>query len=137
MKYGFSKTIVNAALAATLGAGATGALLSAASPAADDLNRNDSALAERVRKELVTLPFFGVFDNLSFQVEAGRVTLIGQVTRPTLQSSAGNIVKRLEGVTGVVNNIEVLPLSPFDDTIRLRVARAIYGSTRPERSAAS
>ena len=60
-------------------------------------------------------------------IEGGKVTLMGQVTRPTLQSSAGNVVKRIEGVTQVVNNIEVLPLSPFDDGIRLRVARAIYG----------
>lgn len=129
MKYGFSKTIVTTAMAATLAMGASGALLSAAPAAVEDMNRNDSALAERVRKELVTLPFFGVFDHLTFRVEGGKVTLMGQVTRPTLQSSAGNVVKRLEGVTGVVNDIEVLPLSPFDDGIRLRVARAIYGST--------
>ena len=131
MKCGFPKAIVNAALAAALGMGASGAILSAASaPAAgSDVNRTDSALAERIRKELVTLPFYGIFDNLAFQVDGGKVTLLGQVTRPTLQSSAANVVKRLEGVTEVVNNIEVLPLSPFDDGVRLRVARAIYGST--------
>ena len=133
MKYGFPKAIVNAALAAALGAGASGAMFAAtpvpAPTTGNDVNRSDSALAERIRKELVTLPFYGIFDNLAFQVDGGKVTLLGQVTRPTLQSGAANVVKRLEGVTGVVNNIEVLPLSPFDDGVRLRVARAIYGST--------
>jgi hyperosmotically inducible protein len=86
-----------------------------------------AALAKKVRHELVTLPFYGVFDNLAFRVEDGTVTLLGQVTRPTLRSSAENVVKRLEGVTEVVNEVEVLPLSPFDNRIRLAVLRAIYG----------
>jgi hyperosmotically inducible protein len=129
MKYGFPKSIVKAALAAVLVAGVAQTPLSANSTAADQFSRNDSALAERVRKELVTLPFYGIFDNFVFSVESGKVHLMGQVTRPTLKSSAGNVVKRLEGVSEVVNDIEVLPLSPFDDGIRLRVARAIYGST--------
>jgi len=126
MKYGFPKSIVKAALAVTLSM-SSAAVVMAAPTAVDEINRTDSALAERVRKELVMLPWYGVFDNMSFRVEGGKVTLMGQVTRPTLQSSAGNVVKRLEGVTEVVNNIEVLPLSPFDDGIRVRVARAIYG----------
>ena len=131
MKYGFPKAIVNAALAMALVAGLPGAAKAASAPtaAASDVNRTDSVLAERIRKELVTLPFYGLFDNLAFRIEGGKVTLMGQVTRPTLQSSAANVVKRLEGVTEVVNQIEVLPLSRFDDDIRLRVARAIYGST--------
>ena len=132
MKYGFPKAIVNAALAMALVAGLPGAAKAASAPqavAADVNNRTDSVLAERVRKELVTLPFYGLFDNMAFRIEGGKVTLLGQVTRPTLQSSAANVVKRLEGVTEVVNQIEVLPLSRFDDDIRLRVARAIYGST--------
>ncbi len=131
MKYGFPKAIVNAALAMALVAGMPGAAKAASAPkaVAGDVNRTDSALAERIRKELVTLPFYGLFDNMAFRLEDGKVTLMGQVTRPTLQSSAANVVKRLEGVTEVVNEIEVLPLSRFDDDIRLRVARAIYGST--------
>lgn len=81
-----------------------------------------------VRHELVMLPYYNVFDNLSYRVDAnGHVTLYGQVTRPTLKSDAANVVKRVEGVTGVTNDIEVLPLSSFDDRIRLAVARAIYG----------
>ena len=132
MKYGFPIAIVNAALALTLVAGLPGAAQAASAPkavAGDVGNRTDSAMAERIRKELVMLPFYGLFDNIAFRLEGGKVTLMGQVTRPTLQSSAANVVKRIEGVTAVVNEIEVLPLSRFDDDIRLRVARAIYGST--------
>jgi len=55
------------------------------------------------------------------------VTLLGEVTQPVLKSDAGNVVKRVEGVTNVVNNIEVLPLSPDDDRIRRAEYRAIYG----------
>jgi hyperosmotically inducible periplasmic protein len=87
-----------------------------------------SKLENQVRHELVTLPYFGVFDNLEFQVsEDGKhVTLSGQVTRPTLRSDAGRVVERIEGVERVTNNIEVLPLSPFDDRTRLAVAQTIF-----------
>lgn len=97
--------------------------------------RNDSGdpgqarLLKEVRHELVMLPYYNVFDNLSYRVDGSRVTLMGQVTRPTLKSDAGNVVKRLEGVTQVDNQIEVLPLSPNDDQIRYSVYRAIYGHT--------
>ncbi len=84
-------------------------------------------LEERVRKELVMLPWYGVFDNLAFQVEGDQVTLSGQVARPTLKSDAENVVKRLAGVRTVVNQIDVLPLSPFDNRIRWAAVRAIYG----------
>ncbi len=80
-----------------------------------------------IRHELVMLPFVGVFDNLEFKVEGRHVTLLGQVTRPTLKSTAENIVKRIEGVEAVTNNIEVLPLSPMDDRIRLVAYRTIFG----------
>jgi hyperosmotically inducible protein len=80
-----------------------------------------------VRHELVMLPYFGVFDNLEFQVNGNEVTLSGQVTRPTLKTDAERVVSRIEGVTKVVNNIEVLPLSPYDDQIRIAAYRSIYG----------
>ena len=87
-------------------------------------------IVKEVRHELVMLPYYGVFDNLSYKVDAdGTVTLLGQVARPTLKSDAGNVVKRIEGVTNVVNNIEVLPLSPNDDRIRRAVYRAIYSNS--------
>src|SRR5436190_21715536 len=83
-------------------------------------------IAREVRHELVMLPYYGVFDNLAYRVDGSTVTLMGQVTRPTLKSDAENVVKRIEGVTRVVNNIEVLPLSPNDDKIRRDVYRRIY-----------
>lgn len=82
---------------------------------------------QEVRHELVMLPWFSVFDNLEFQIKGDEVILSGQVTRPTLKTDAGRVVSRIEGVRNVVNNIEVLPLSPFDDRIRMATYRSIYG----------
>ena len=79
-------------------------------------------LVKEVRHELVMLPNLNTFDNLSFRVDGSTVTLMGHVTRPVLKSDAENVVKRIEGVEKVVNQIEVLPLSPNDDRIR----RAVY-----------
>jgi hyperosmotically inducible protein len=84
-------------------------------------------LENEVRHELVMLPWFGVFDNLEFEVKGDQVILTGQVTRPTLRSSAENVVKRIEGVEHVVNNIEVLPVSSMDDQIRLATYYSIFG----------
>jgi hyperosmotically inducible protein len=84
-------------------------------------------ITKEVRHELLMLPYFSVFDNLSYKVDGYNVTLIGQVTRPTLKSDAENVVKRIEGVEHVDNQIEVLPVSPNDDRIRRAVYRAIYG----------
>jgi hyperosmotically inducible protein len=84
---------------------------------------------KEVRHELVMLPYYGVFDNLSYKVDPdGTVTLIGQVSRPTLKSDAENAVKRIEGVEKVVNNLEVLPSSPNDDRVRRDAYRAIFGN---------
>ena len=88
---------------------------------------DENRIAKEVRHELVMLPYFGVFDDLGFTVNGSSVTLEGQVTRPTLKSDAERVTKKVEGVTNVVNNIEVLPLSPNDDRIRRDVYRAIYG----------
>lgn len=84
-------------------------------------------LAKEVRHQLVMLPWYSVFDNLEYKVEGDKVTLYGQVTRPTLKSDAEATVKSIEGVAAVVNNIEVLPLSPMDDQLRRAVYRAVYG----------
>jgi hyperosmotically inducible periplasmic protein len=87
-------------------------------------------IVKEVRHELVMLPFYGVFDNLAYKVDPdGTVTLLGQVSRPTLKSDAENVVKKIEGVEKVVNNIEVLPTSPNDDRIRRAAYRAIYGNS--------
>jgi|SRR5665213_197043 len=87
----------------------------------------ESKMVREVRHQLVTLPYYGIFDDLGFNVNGGAITLVGQVTRPVLKDDAGRAVKTVEGVTNVVNNIEVLPLSPNDDRIRRGVYRAIYG----------
>jgi hyperosmotically inducible protein len=84
-------------------------------------------IVREVRHELVMLPYYGVFDNLSYRVDGGTVTLMGQVTRPTLKSDAGNVVKGIEGVERVENQIQVLPLSSMDDGLRIAEYRAIYG----------
>jgi hyperosmotically inducible protein len=96
--------------------------------------RGVNRITKEVRHELVTLPYYDVFDNLSFRVEpTGKVVLLGSVTRPTLKSSAEKVVKDIEGVESVENRIEVLPLSPNDDQIRRAVFRAIYGQTGLDR----
>jgi hyperosmotically inducible protein len=83
-------------------------------------------IAKEVRHELVMLPYYNVFDDLAYKVDGGAVTLFGYVTQPTLKTDAERSVRKIEGVTNVVNNIEVLPLSPNDDRIRRDVYRAIY-----------
>lgn len=83
-------------------------------------------LQREVRHELVMLPFYSVFDNFEFKVEGYTVELSGQVSRPTLKTDAERVVKNIEGVEKVVNNIEVLPLSINDDRIRRAVFRALY-----------
>lgn len=90
-------------------------------------DRYKGDVPREVRHELVMLPYYSIFDDLAFRVDGSTVTLFGAVTRPTLKSDAENVAKRVEGVTRVVNNIEVLPLSPMDDRIRLATYRAIYG----------
>lgn len=85
----------------------------------------DAQLTRRVRRELVTLPYYGVFDNLAYSINGGNVTLYGQVVRPSTRSDAERRVRRLPGVTRVVNNIQVLPLSTFDDQIRVATYRSI------------
>ena len=91
---------------------------------AAEQHRNVSSLShleKEVRHELVMLPHVNVFDNLEFKVDGTTVTLMGQVTRPTIKSDAENVTKQIEGVGQVVNQIQVLPLSPNDDEIRLAV----------------
>lgn len=88
---------------------------------------NESKLIQQVRHQLLMLPYYSIFDDLGFRVNGSTVTLVGNVTRPTLKSDAEGVVKRIEGVTQVVNQIKVLPLSNFDWQIRRAIARAIYG----------
>ncbi|HZR66943.1 MAG TPA: BON domain-containing protein [Terriglobales bacterium] len=87
----------------------------------------EQRIQKEVHHELVTLPYLNVFDNLAYKVEGYKVTLMGQVTNPTLKSDAGNVVKKIEGVEQVDNQIEVLPTSPMDDQLRRKLYFAIYG----------
>jgi hyperosmotically inducible protein len=82
-------------------------------------------LTKEVRHELAMLPYYSVFDNLAYRVDGSKVTLFGQVTKPTLKTDAERAVKRIEGIDRVDNQIEVLPLSPNDERIRWAVLRAI------------
>jgi hyperosmotically inducible protein len=106
--------------------GALTALTVLADPVGDVKDAQPSKVVKQIRKELVTLPFYGVFDNLSYKYEDGVVTLYGQVVRPTTRKDAERSVARLSGVEEVINRIEVLPLSGFDDRIRIATYRAIY-----------
>ena len=115
------KTIYSAVIASIL---ATTPLISASLPTAQT---GQQRLAEQIRKELITLPFYGVFDQMSFSLNGRQVTLKGEVTRPVLKSSAFNVVKRISGVEEVINEIEVLPLSPNDDRLRISLYRTIFG----------
>lgn len=83
---------------------------------------------EKVQKELVTLPYFTVFDNLEYEIVGNAVTLSGQVRNPVTRRDAERRVARIEGVDHVINKIEVLPVSGFDDSIRARSYRAVFRS---------
>jgi len=109
----------------------------AAAPQKQNEPKAEQNLVKEVRHQLVLLPYYSVFDNLVYQVQGSKVILMGQVVRPTLKSDAEAVVKKIEGVTSVENNIEVLPTSPNDDRIRRAVYRAIYGEPALSRYALS
>jgi len=102
-------------------------VLPLAGQTAANMTPAEQRIAKEVRHELLMLPYFGVFDDISFKVQGYTVTLLGYVTRPVLKSDAGNVVKRVEGVERVDNQIQVLPPSTMDDGLRIRLFRAIYG----------
>lgn len=108
-------------------------------PVAAEAQLNSKAIeriSREVRHELVMLPYYGVFDNLAFKVSPeGAVTLYGSVTRPTLKSSAEKVVKDIEGVEKVENQIDVLPVSPNDDRLRRATYASIYGQQGLDRYA--
>lgn len=83
-------------------------------------------MAGEIRKQIVSLSEYGVFDDIGFQIKDYSVTLKGDASRPTLKDAVERVTKKVEGVEKVINQIEVLPLSPNDDRIRARVYAAIY-----------
>ncbi|MFL6283942.1 MAG: BON domain-containing protein [Pyrinomonadaceae bacterium] len=116
------------AIAAALMLSASAAVVAA--PATEQSSAQ-TQLAKKVRKELVTLPWYGVFDNLEYEIEGSTVKLYGQVVQPSTRKDAERRVAKLAGVERVVNNIEVLPLSSFDDNIRARTYHALFGWNSP------
>ncbi|HEV2418860.1 MAG TPA: BON domain-containing protein [Terriglobia bacterium] len=118
--------VLIALVAVTFAMGASSALATTTAPPTNDSPRYEAWLTKQVRHDLVTLPWYGVFDNLEYQVHGTEVVLSGQVVDPVTKSDAANTVKRLEGVTRVENNIHVLPLSPADNSIRIAEYRTIY-----------
>jgi hyperosmotically inducible protein len=88
-------------------------------------------IMQALNHALIMLPYYGVFDNLVYQLDGRTVILTGQVTNPSLKPDAARAVKKVEGVEKVINNIEILPPSPMDQQIRERVKQAIYGGYGP------
>jgi hyperosmotically inducible periplasmic protein len=119
------KLILTAIVAATVAS-------SQSAPASEGAK---ARIAKETRHEILSLPYFDLFDNIEFRVDGHNVTLMGQVTRPTLESDAESAVKGIEGVETVSNQIEVLPLSPNDDRLRIALYRAIYGFSSLQRYA--
>jgi hyperosmotically inducible protein len=118
---GLKNSILGIAAVLTLAASAG----SAAPVQAQTQRVSFEQVSKKVRKELVTLPYFGVFDNLAYKIDGGTVTLYGQVVQPRTRKDAERSVARIDGVERVVNHIEVLPLSSFDDQIRYRTFREL------------
>ena len=113
-----SQVLVAGAL--VMSAGVAGATTNSSAP------QNDESLSNRVRHEIVMYPYYGIFDNLNYRVVNGNVELTGAVTQPWKKSDLGKSVQKIPGVASVTNEVEVLPLSPMDDRLRLQIARAIY-----------
>ena len=103
------------------------AKVSSAPEAGGVTSKASKSLEERVRIELLKLPYYGVFDYVAFQVDGDQVTLSGHVNWPALKTDAERAARGVEGVAVVNSTIEVLPLSSFDDRIRIDAYRAIYG----------
>lgn len=96
-------------------------------PSPQTASQATNGFSNKVRHQLVMLPFLTIFDNLGYRIDGTTVTLVGQVTRPVVKQDAERVVKGIEGVSGIRNEIEVLPLSPMDNHIRWAEARSIYG----------
>ncbi len=105
-----------------LGAGVAGA---STKPAAAG-PQSDEQIAKSVRHEVLMYPYYSIWDDVNFRVVNGQVELLGAVNQPWKKSDLDRLVRQVPGVTGLTNEIKVLPLSNFDDRLRLQVARAIY-----------
>ena len=88
-----------------------------------------SSLEHQIHRELVTQPYYSMFDNVSFELDGSQVTLSGEVWWPALKRSVERVVSKVEGITGVDNQIVVLPTSFRDDDLRLATARALFSDS--------
>jgi hyperosmotically inducible protein len=110
-------------MAAALLAGAAGA----STKGAVTVSKTDADIAKQVRHEILMYSRYSVWDDVSFRVSNGSVSLLGEVSQPFKKDDLGRIVQHVPGVASLTNELKVLPLSPQDDRLRLQVARAIYG----------
>jgi len=115
----FRKLFMSIAIVAVVGVGAGTAV------AQIDMYGGGSSVERKVRSEILSLPYYGVFDAIGYELNAGTVTLSGYVRRPITKSDAENVVADVDGVRSVINNIEVLPVSPTDDRIRMRTLQTL------------
>ena len=76
---------------------------------------------EKVRHELAMLPYISEYDFISFTMMGGHVILSGWTIRTTNRSAAANVIKKIEGVDRITNNIEILPLGRMDMQVRAGV----------------
>jgi hyperosmotically inducible periplasmic protein len=88
----------------------------------------DLQVADEIAKQVNSYTRYTIFDDVSVQVENGVVTLTGKVTMPYKKDDLGRQVAKIDGVREVQNQIDVLSVSPFDEELRYRIARAIYGN---------
>jgi hyperosmotically inducible protein len=112
------KVLTSALFAVGIAAAASS---SAAGPVAD------ATLEQQIRHEILMYPRYSIWDDISFRVRNGQVELFGAVNQPFKKSDLARIVQRVPGVTSVADQVRVLPLSNFDDRLRIQVARAVYG----------
>jgi len=128
------KKLLHLALAALLALGTASFAVAQQGSQPAQSSAGDQKMQQRitreVRHELAMLPQLSIFDNLAFKVDGNTVTLLGQVRNAVLKSDAEHVVKHIEGVEQVNNQIETLPPSPNDDRIRAQVARAIFNDAR-------
>jgi hyperosmotically inducible protein len=89
---------------------------------------SDYRIFKAAASRVTTYTQFTIFDDVRASVDAGVVTLTGKVTMPYKRKDIEDRIARVEGVRQVVNRIDVLPVSTFDDELRHRIARAIYGN---------
>jgi hyperosmotically inducible protein len=113
-------------LARTIAAAAVALAMSTPALAAGE---TELQLARAVSKQVLTYTQFSIFDAVRMEIDNGTVTLTGRVTMPFKKTDIEKRVAKVDGVSSVVNRIGVLPVSQFDDDLRFRIARAIYGNS--------